>query len=149
MARFREVQRFPLWAEGLLVLIGVLTPALAVTLEREPWSPWLLVIPASLFLVWVFLFRMVTEVDSEKLIVSFGWIPTYRRTFPLGDIQSAHKVKYRPIQEYGGWGIRGIPVQCLSAQGDEGVQLQLSNGRKMLIGSQQATKLQAALAKRA
>ncbi|MCA0360088.1 MAG: hypothetical protein LCH41_03445 [Armatimonadetes bacterium] len=148
MARFREVQRFPLWAEGLLVLIGVLMPILSVNLGKETWSIWLLAIPASLLLVWVFLFRMVTEVDGEKLTVSFGWVPSYRCTFPLADISAAQKVKYQPIRDYGGWGIRGFPVQCLSAQGDEGVQLELKSGRKMLIGSQQASKLQAVLAKR-
>lgn len=131
-----------------MVLAGAVGPVLVLTLEEEPLSPWILLAPGSVFLVWLLLFRMVTEVDSERLRVSFGWIPTYRCAFRLADILQTEKVKYQPIREFGGWGIRGIPVQCLSAQGDEGVRLTLKGGRKMLIGSQQATKLQTVLSKR-
>ena len=49
---------------------------------------------------------------------------------------------YRPIREYGGWGIRyGKNGKAYNISGDRGVQLELQNSKPLLIGSQRADEL--------
>lgn len=102
----------------------------------------------SMGLVYALIFQMTTEVDDQAIRVHFGYIPTYRWRMPRADILEAKAVQYNPIREYGGWGIRGIPVTALNARGNLGVMLSLKNGRTMLIGSQRPDLLLQALTKR-
>ncbi len=45
--------------------------------------------------------------------------------------------KYSPIKEYGGWGLRGMGKnRAFNVSRDIGVQLFLSDGRKILFGTQ-------------
>jgi hypothetical protein len=44
---------------------------------------------------------------------------------------------YRPIRDYGGWGIRyGRNGKAYNVSGNRGVMLEFSHGQKLLIGSQ-------------
>jgi hypothetical protein len=145
--RYRETQRFPLWADLLFWSAGVMVP-LGIALALPPRTPdsWVMwtVAPAML-LVYLGLFRMKTEVSDTSLTVAFGWIPFYRWSIPLGEIATAEEVTYNPLKDYGGWGIRGIPVAALNARGDRGVLLHLKTGRTLLIGSQAPEALLLAL----
>jgi len=69
------------------------------------------------------------------------------RHFPPAEIVSAEARRYRPIREFGGWGIRWGPGgHAYNVHGDRGVQLVLANGRRLLVGSQRAEDLARALA---
>ena len=49
---------------------------------------------------------------------------------------------YRPIRDYGGWGIRyGRGGKAYNVSGNRGVMLELSDGQKLLIGSQKPDDL--------
>jgi hypothetical protein len=51
---------------------------------------------------------------------------------------------YRPILEYGGWGIRYSPFAkgwAYNVSGNQGVQLELASGKRILIGPQRAEEL--------
>lgn len=64
------------------------------------------------------------------------------RLIPYADIQSAETRLYKPLLEYGGWGYRiGVAGKAYNMQGNEGVQLVLRNGGRVLIGSQKAGEL--------
>lgn len=49
-----------------------------------------------------------------------------------------HVRQYRPILDYGGWGIRWAPGKgwAYTVRGNLGVQLELSDGKRLLVGSQ-------------
>ncbi len=147
MPRFQEIQRFALWVDGLMLGVGLVLPVgLWLTLGRDPAAlPYLACTVPAMVLLWLALFRMKTEVDAIEVKVTFGWIPTYRRRIPLGDIIKAEPVQYNPILDYGGWGIRGIPVAALNTRGNRGVRLTLREGRTLLIGSQVPDKLAKAI----
>jgi hypothetical protein len=70
-----------------------------------------------------------------------------RRTIALNDIAEAAVRDYRPIREYGGWGIRWRPHKGMvySVSGNRGVQIALKNGNKILIGSRQPEALVGAI----
>jgi hypothetical protein len=157
---FREEQNFDWRVYALialveaLVLLGLLwyhhhgPPAAALnhtgTFEFALGAAVGLVLPA---LVLVGVLRMTTEVTPTDLRVWFGWIPTYRRFVPLGNIQRIEVVSYRPVVDYGGWGIRvgRDGVRVLNARGNRGVRIDLADGTKLLIGSQRPEALALAL----
>lgn len=90
-----------------------------------------------------FVARLITEVTRVEVRVRY--VPFHRkpRTFPLSEIATAAARQYRPIVEYGGWGIRGSFGRGIAynVSGNEGVQLVMKSGRRVLIGSQQARRL--------
>jgi hypothetical protein len=98
---------------------------------------------AFVFLVVVFLLYMTTEVTPTDLRVWFGWVPTYRRIIPIGSVRSIEVVTYRPIADYGFWGIRSgrDGDKALTARGNRGVRLELTDGTRLLIGSQRPEQL--------
>jgi hypothetical protein len=98
-------------------------------------------------LVFVGLLRMTTEVTPTDVRVWFGWIPTYRRFVAIGTIQKIEVVSYRPLADYGGWGIRSgrDGERVLNARGNRGVRLHLSDGTRLLIGSQRPEALAVAI----
>ena len=53
---------------------------------------------------------------------------------------------YNPIREYGGWGIRyGLKSKAYNVHGNHGVQLELLNRKRLLIGSQRSEEFANAL----
>jgi hypothetical protein len=54
-----------------------------------------------------------------------------------------HYYKYSPLREFGGWGIRFAPgkKRAYSVSGNKGVELELSDGMHVLIGSQRPEEL--------
>jgi hypothetical protein len=89
--------------------------------------------------------RLVTEVTVDALSIRFH--PFHRKPLVIRGIATAAARRYRPIAEYGGWGIRygWKGGRAYNVSGDEGVQLVLANGRRILIGSQRARELEMAI----
>ncbi len=100
-----------------------------------------------LMIVIIFLLHMTTEVTPSELRVWFGWLPTYRRVVPVDTVRSVEVVTYRPIADYGFWGIRSgrDGERALIARGNRGVRLELTDGSKLLVGSQRPELLAAAI----
>lgn len=165
---FREEQRFTqpwIWwlLGGVLALVGgVFGFGLVQQLVYDrPWgnnpmSDTSLVLAALTQvavvggLVWLFrAMRLVTEVRSDGLHVRFR--PFVRKHFPFETIRRCEARTYRPIAEYGGWGIRfgwGGRGKAYNVRGDRGVQLEFTDGKRLLIGSQRAEELEAAIVSR-
>ncbi|HYI12622.1 MAG TPA: hypothetical protein VEK57_26460 [Thermoanaerobaculia bacterium] len=87
----------------------------------------------------------VTVTESELRYRFFPFHLTPRR-IPLQDISDARKRHYSALGEYGGWGIRlGLSGWAYNVSGEDGVQLQLKDGKRILIGSQRSDELEAVL----
>ena len=87
---------------------------------------------------------MTTEVTPTEVRVWFGWVPTYRRVVSIGRHPAlSTSSSYRPIADYGGWGIRAgrDGERVLNARGNRGVRLELADGTRLLIGSQRPEEL--------
>ena len=92
-------------------------------------------------------FYLDVVVDDDA--VRIRYFPLTRRVIPLADIVTATAREYRPIRDYGGWGIKGWSRRRIAYNlwGHKGVELMLQDGRSVLIGSQRATELEAAIGK--
>ncbi len=94
------------------------------------------------FLFWG---QLRVEVRDSALWVRL--VPlTRQHRFAWENIRSAEARTYRPILEYGGWGIRyGSSGKAYNVAGNRGVQLEFQDGSRLLIGSQRADELAEAI----
>ncbi len=160
---FREAQQSkPLWvwavvlpgsiAPGIL-LLGLLIRQLhaGVPIGTRPMSNFGLAVTTfavlllGAALLWLIAkWQLVVEVLPDGLFVHMR--PFYRRTIAWADIESAQARTYRPLAEYGGWGMRGTRKnRALNLSGNRGVQLVLKGGDRLLLGSQDPEPLCAAI----
>ncbi len=95
------------------------------------------------FFMWFFLaLRLETEVSADGLYYKFRGIHFKRQILRWDEIEVAESVLYKPILEYGGWGIRyGFHGKAYSVSGNKGVQVKTRSGVKILIGTQQPDEL--------
>lgn len=65
----------------------------------------------------------------------------------LENVVAAESISYRPLREYGGWGIKGWSRRKIAynVRGDRGALLTRADGRTVLIGSQRPDGLAAAI----
>jgi hypothetical protein len=149
---FGEKQSFRL---GYAKIALAMPPAVLaiITCRQIIWNhPWgnppvtngdLIFLTGLTLLVYVRLITvsLVTELRPEQLSIAMKGL--WRRTcVPLSDIRTAIAVQYDPLREYRGYGIRSGPRgQAYIASGDQAVQLELLNGHKLLVGSQQPKEL--------
>lgn len=153
--RFREEQRFGQWWLWALVLVGagagwlplVLTLSGADGSQTGPW--WLVVATAAALGVGLPLLvgvaRLIVEVGADRVTIRFR--PFTVRTIDLAEVTSAEAVTYRPVRDYGGWGVKGWTRRkvAYNVSGNRGVLLTLRDGRTVLLGSQQPEALAAAI----
>jgi len=77
-------------------------------------------------------------------LLQVRYFPFVNRTLPLGRIARWEARIYHPIREYGGWGVRYGGRRrgwAYNVSGNCGVQLELQDGTRILIGSQRADEL--------
>jgi len=93
-----------------------------------------------------------TEVRDDGLYLRFVPFHLSYHRLPLADVAHVEPVTYRPIMDYGGWGIRyswgssgAKKGKAYNVSGNRGVKLTYTTGRHLLIGSQQPEELAAAI----
>jgi hypothetical protein len=144
---FHEEQRFRQWWIWALLLVAA-APLLVVVAIRGPVLSVLLG-PLLLLAVGVLLAfaRLVVDVDREAITVAFHFLWPKRR-IPLSEVRSAKATTYRPIFDYGGYGVRlGLRGWAFNVSGNEGVLVETKNGSRLMIGSHRPKELEAAIAR--
>jgi hypothetical protein len=98
------------------------------------------------FPVFMYKINLTTEVREDGLYFRFFPIHQSFRKINLEDITGYNVETYRAVIDYGGWGIKhGRKGQAYNVSGNRGVQLHLSNGKRVLVGSQRPEELAEAL----
>lgn len=144
---FRESQRFP--AAVFFVPSGAIVILAVVGVSVSDQFDWLtsgiaIAIAVGIASLWA-IGRLDTEVRDDGVHVRLR--PLARRHYPFEVIATAEARTYRPLVEYGGWGLRyGVRSGvAINARGNRGVQLVMQDGKRLLIGSQRAEELAAAI----
>ena len=148
---FSEKQRFNQWWLWLM-LSGMVATFLygyffaESSEDRTALGIGLIVIMAiALFLV---SFRLETQLKRDGVYVRFPPILLKWRYYPWEKIAKSYIREYKPILEYGGWGIRGLGKnRALNISGNIGLQLEFTDGKKLLIGTNNREELEIALLK--
>jgi hypothetical protein len=145
---YREVQQFRqpwLWAVLLCASLS------ALYVGAQPFILKSAIAPESVHNIVLILFgvlfgfglplvfyttKLITEIRYDGLYISFFPLLFSVEKIPLTKIKSYAIIKYRPLRDYGGWGIRyGPKGKAFNVSGDRGVQLELVTGEKILMGS--------------
>ena len=86
--------------------------------------------------------ELVTEVRAAGIYLRFFPFQWTFRRIAFTEVKQFEIRTYHPSREYGGWGIRyGCQGKAYNVNGDRGVQIELLNGQRLLIGSQRAEEL--------
>jgi hypothetical protein len=93
--------------------------------------------------------RLDTQVDAEGIRYRFTPFHFKTRFLPWSKISKSYVRKYNAILEYGGWGIRITGLRrkgrAFNVSGNMGLQLELDNGRKILLGTRRPDELKEVL----
>ena len=145
MKVFKEEQRFTqLWLV-VLIIFSTIVPVAIILSEAKSMESSELVIALSVVILApaiIFLFKLRTRIDEKG--IHYRFIPFHLKTqlIPWSDIDKIYVRNYDPISEYGGWGIKGGSLwnkkkgTAVNVKGDVGIQLELKNNKKLLIGTQ-------------
>lgn len=92
--------------------------------------------------------KLKTRIDRHGISYRFSIIHRKEHFIKWEAVQRAYVRKYKPIKEYGGWGFRlGISGKAFNTSGNMGLQLELTNGKRLLLGTQKPEELEAVLNK--
>lgn len=157
---YREEQRFALWLRAVLVVSMAFTVVFSI-LPLTQISPgqWRaetgqiillsvtgVLLPIGIAVLFCFL-KLETQVRPDGLYVRF--VPFHRKfkRFGVDDLSEYYARQYKPIREYGGWGIRCSirSGRAYNVSGNKGLQLVFKDGKRLLIGSQRAEELEQAI----
>lgn len=93
-------------------------------------------------LFWVM--ALHTNINDRGIAVKFSPFHQEWRMYEWKNIKSCKIKKYRPVHDYGGWGMRG---RAYNVSGDMGLVIRFNNGSHFLIGTQKPEELEKALIK--
>ena len=155
---FTETQRPRQWWIWLIVAVPVAIAVWAFVEQIILGHPFgAKPAPDMAIYVWFILMALVvclllsTRLDSrlDERGVHYRFVPFHLRVRSIrwSDISEAYVRSYRPIREYGGWGLRyGFGNGWVyNMSGRSGLQLVLRSGKKILIGTRRPDELKAYL----
>ena len=86
---------------------------------------------------------LTVEVLRSGVRLGLGNGSLIRRWIGFSEIEGMEAVTYRPLLEFGGWGVRGWGrKKAWTARGNQAVVLHLREGRKLYVGSDNARRLE-------
>jgi hypothetical protein len=145
---FEERQRFRQWWIYLVMVMSMAAWVYAFSVsvaaaESEKAAPDIILLFTGVIPLLLIILFATTGLETR---ITVGGVYYRFRPFPLrekfigrDEIIRWEVRKYRPIAEYGGWGIRGGGKKygrAFNVSGNTGLQLYLANGKKLLIGTQ-------------
>jgi hypothetical protein len=150
MLPYTEVQRFrqlwiliPVFALVGIAIMVIMQQSMSDPLpEKEVIPPFAIVILIAVPVLAVLLFlmmRLETRIDETGVAIRFIPFHFSPKKFRWDEISKVYVRKYKPVIEYGGWGIRYKPFKksiAYNVSGKQGLQLELKNGKKILVGTQ-------------
>jgi hypothetical protein len=154
---FREVQTMRRWWIWLLTILIAVVPWWAF-IQQIVYSKQFGDHPAPDFLIWIifilfgiglpwllFSIKLITILRPNQLVINF--FPLNSKKINLADIKFVEARQYHPLRDYGGFGIRWSPGKGMAynTSGNTGVMVETNDGKKVLIGSQKADELVAAI----
>lgn len=89
-------------------------------------------------------FRLDTIIKEDGIYVQFFPIHLRAKHYTRSTLKKSFVRQYAPIAEYGGWGLRigaGGKGRAFSVSGDKGLQLEFTDNKKLLIGTNKPDEL--------
>jgi len=158
---FSETQRFKQWwlwallagVNGILIFGLVKQVIFGQPFGAKPASDASLIVICGLMLLLTYLFvllRLETRIKKDGIYYRFVPFHGPFRFHSWDTLQKCYVRKYSPILEYGGWGLRlGMYGKgtAYNVSGNMGLQLKLSNNKKILLGTRKPEEIAEVLKK--
>jgi hypothetical protein len=140
---FEEKQKFTQWWLWVILLSF---PIIAFEpFDNNPINYNYVLIGIAIPLLF-YLFELRVKVNAEGLHYQFFPFHFKSHTIKAEEIEKVEALQYKPLAEYGGWGIKyGFKGKAYNTSGNLGVKVYLTNGRNILFGSQKHKDLAKAL----
>lgn len=155
--QYKESQKFTqvwLWVILMAVSLVTILPTAKSLFDKETISTTgvFVFLAILLFLIALnalfYVAKLETKIDKDQVSIVFRPFINKPKAFRWEDIKEAHVRKYNSLTEFGGWGIRyGWNGKAYNTSGNQGLQLVLKSGNKVLIGTQKPSELEAYLKK--
>ena len=145
MVIFKETQGFSGFISTAILsgalVFGMVIVILQFSADMDPqtirtlWIIWLVMALVDGAILSI---RMVTEIRPDGVVVYCRPLRFLRREISWDAIEHVYARQYRPLAEYGGWGIRfGTQGTAYNMRGHQGIQFEMKQGQRLLIGTQQ------------
>lgn len=155
---FSETQRFKQWWLWAL-LIGLngiqIFGLVKQIIFKQPFGDHpiddagLIVISGLLLLLTYFFYslRLDTRIKNDGIYFRFYPFHSSYRYQSFDALKKCYIRKYSPILEYGGWGLRfgSMRERAFNVSGNMGLQLQLHDNKKILIGTKRPEEITSVL----
>jgi hypothetical protein len=99
-------------------------------------------------LITIFLanFKLEIKIKADGIYIRFFPFQLSYKHYSWVNISKLYVRKYSPLGEYGGWGYRyGSGGKAFTISGNQGLQIELVNHKKLLIGTQKAEEIESVL----
>ncbi|MGB3799972.1 MAG: hypothetical protein WA952_09155 [Lewinella sp.] len=147
MIVYEEEQKFSAWWMSILNVVVIVATLYTIYRLWDQEVEWLHFLAPAVAVVVVICLAMVTlrtRILSDRIEVGFR--PFSNKVIRRNDIASAYLRQYNSMGEYGGWGYRvGRKGKAYNTMGDQGLQLELTDGSRLLIGTQRPRELEQVL----
>lgn len=159
---YRERTWAPLWVMALIwvacgaaiigAVYGIVESGLSVTGDQGvSWSgisAWAGAGVGAFFLFAInaFFLRLDVEVRSDHVFIAFGPVHLIRKRIHFSDIEEVRGLTYRPLLEFGGWGIRLRPGKSAwTIRGNQAAAVTLAGGKQVYVGTRYPQRLAGAI----
>jgi len=151
MRIFKEEQRFTQTWLIVIIVISLIVTLAIILKEIDKLSASEIIISIGTIILasgLIFLFKLSTRIDEKGIHYKFFPFHLKFKTVVWNDIENAYIRTYDAISEYGGWGIRGGALwykakgKAINISGNIGIQLELKDGKKLLIGTNKKEQAQ-------
>jgi hypothetical protein len=152
MNSFYEEQRFikSWWFIVLPIILFTVGIPIGVYYRTEQEALGVIFAPLlGVFMVLIFgLLNLKTRINKNDIAVKFSFFHRKYKVYSWESISSVRIIKYAPLFEYGGWGLKAGwngKKRAYSVSGDIGLEAILKDGSSVMIGTQQADKMKSYL----
>lgn len=151
MRIFKEEQRFTQTWLIIIIVISLIVTLAIILKEIDKLTTSEIIISIGTIILasgLIFLFKLTTRIDEKGIHYKFFPFHLKFKTVVWNDIENAYVRTYDAISEYGGWGIRGgafrykAKSKAINISGNIGIQLELKDGKKLLIGTNKKEQAQ-------
>ncbi|QGA80478.1 hypothetical protein [Candidatus Nanohalobium constans] len=146
MEGFEEVQRFRqkwLWA---LVLSPFILVFASFYIQNSFQGLPVMIAALAATVGFLYSVKLNVKVEDDGIHIKLFPLHLKDRVINFDEIESFSAEEYRPIREFGGWGLRWRPGKiAYSTGGSKGVRIKREGKRDVMIGSRKPEKLAEAI----
>lgn len=143
---YEEKQRIDtIWPLAIMAFVSVINYVIYFHLDHTDISFFYGSMMSTGFICGLLFFmRLQTKINEKS--INYRLFPLHFKWQSIlwSDVEKSEIRTFKPIKEYGGWGIRNSfsSGKAYIINGNVGLQLYMKNGKKILIGTKQEEKLQ-------